>query len=189
MIWGGDIETLPRESKQVFHLPMDVRIPPDAIFIALMTVVLVATVYLVLTRTRIGKAMRATADNPELALVSGIGVRGVTWWTWGIGAALAATAGVLLAVFQGQLLPIMGVEISDTRVFCGDSGRHRQPLRGIGGGLCHRRNVGSIHPMDEPQLQAGGSFRDDDCGAADTTQGSIHHGGLRALRREEAKWN
>ena len=108
MIWGGGIETYPRESKQVFHLPMDVRIPPDAIFIAFMAVVLVATVYLLLTRTRIGKAMRATADNPELALVSGIGVRGVTWWTWGIGAALAATAGVLLAVFQGQLLPIMG---------------------------------------------------------------------------------
>ena len=108
MIWGGDIETYPRESKQVFHLPMDVRIPPDAIFIALMAVALVVTVYLVLTRTRIGKAMRATADNPELALVSGIGTRGVTWWTWGIGAALAATAGILLAVFQGQLLPIMG---------------------------------------------------------------------------------
>ena len=108
MIWGGGIETYPRESKQVFHLPMDVRIPPDAIFIAFMAVVLVAMVYLLLTRTRIGKAMRATADNPELALVSGIGVRGVTWWTWGIGAALAATAGVLLAVFQGQLLPIMG---------------------------------------------------------------------------------
>ena len=108
MIWGGDIETYPRESKQVFHLPMDVRIPPDAIFIALMAIVLVAIVYLVLTRTRIGKAMRATADNAELALVSGIGIRSVTWWTWGIGAALAATAGVLLAVFQGQLLPIMG---------------------------------------------------------------------------------
>ena len=108
MIWGGDVETYPRESKQFFHLPMDVRIPPDAIFIAFMAVVLVVIVYLVLTRTRIGKAMRATADNPELALVSGIGTRSVTWWTWGIGAALAATAGVLLAVFQGQLLPIMG---------------------------------------------------------------------------------
>ena len=108
MIWGADIESFPRESKQVFHLPLDVRIPPDAIFIALMAVILVVAAYLILTRTRIGKAMRATADNPDLALLSGIGVRNVTWWTWGIGAALAATAGVLLAVFQGQLLPIMG---------------------------------------------------------------------------------
>ena len=108
MIWGPDTETYPRESKQVFHLPMDVRIHPDAIFIALMAIALVVMVYLILTRTRVGKAMRATADNAQLALVSGISTRGVTWWTWGIGAALAATAGVLLAVFQGQLLPIMG---------------------------------------------------------------------------------
>ena len=108
MIWGGDLEHYPRESRQVYHLPMDVRIPPDTIFIAIVAIVLVATVYFLLTRTKIGKAMRATADNPDLALVSGIGTRGVIWWTWVMGAALAATAGVLLAVFQGHLLPIMG---------------------------------------------------------------------------------
>ena len=32
LIWGGDVQRLPRETRQVFHLPMDVRIPPDAIF-------------------------------------------------------------------------------------------------------------------------------------------------------------
>ena len=52
--------------------------------------------------------MRATADNSDLALVSGIDTQRVTWWTWAIGAVLAATAGILLAVFQAQILPIMG---------------------------------------------------------------------------------
>ena len=108
IIWGGETQHLPRESRQVYHLPMDVRIPPDAIFIAIVTIILVAVVYVILTRTRIGKAMRATADNPDLALVSGIDTRRVLWWTWAMGAALAATAGVLLAVFQAQILPIMG---------------------------------------------------------------------------------
>ena len=87
---------------------MDVRIPPDDIFIAIVAIILVVGVYLVLTRTKMGKAMRATADNPELALVSGINTQRVIRWTWGMGAVLAATAGVLLAVFQAQLLPIMG---------------------------------------------------------------------------------
>ena len=87
---------------------MDVRIPPDGIFIAIVAIILVVGVYLVLTRTKMGKAMRATADNPELALVSGINTQRVIRWTWGMGAVLAATAGVLLAVFQAQLLPIMG---------------------------------------------------------------------------------
>ena len=108
LIWGGDVQRLPRETRQVFHLPMDVRIPPDAIFIAIVAVILVVALYLVLSRSKMGKAMRATADNPDLALVSGIGTQRVIWWTWGMGAALAATAGILLAVFQANMLPIMG---------------------------------------------------------------------------------
>ncbi len=108
IIWSGDTQHYPRESKSVYHLPMEVRVPPDAIFIAVITIVLVVSVYVVLNRTKMGKAMRATADNPDLALVSGIDTRRVIWWTWAMGAVLAATAGVLLAVFQAQLLPIMG---------------------------------------------------------------------------------
>ncbi len=108
ILWSGDTQQYPRESKQVFHLPMDIRIAPDNIFIAIVAVVLVVAVYLMLTRTKMGKAMRATADNAELALVSGIETKRVIRWTWIIGAGLAATAGILLAVFQAQLLPIMG---------------------------------------------------------------------------------
>ena len=108
ILWSGETQRYPRVTRQVFHLPMDVRVPPDAIFIAIVTIVLVTGVYLVLTRTKMGKAMRATADNPNLALVSGIDTQRVIWWTWALGAGLAATAGILLAVFQAQLLPIMG---------------------------------------------------------------------------------
>ncbi len=108
LIWSGETQHYPRESRQVFHLPMDVRIPPDGLFVAVLAVILVAGVYGLLTYTKMGKAMRATSDNPTLALVSGINTRQVVWWTWGIGGALAAIAGVLLAVVQAQLLPIMG---------------------------------------------------------------------------------
>ena len=108
MIWSGDVQRLPRETRKFYQWPMDVRVPPDAIFIMIVTVILVVAVYLVLTRTKMGKAMRATADNPNLALVSGIDTKRVIWSTWIMGAALAATAGILLAVFQAQLLPVMG---------------------------------------------------------------------------------
>ena len=116
VIWTGEVQHFPRESRQVFHLSLvgwagstnDVRVPPDAIFIAILAVILVAAVYVILTRTKMGKAMRATADNPELALVSGINTRSVIWWAWGMAAGLSATAGILLAVYQAQLLPIMG---------------------------------------------------------------------------------
>ena len=108
IVWSGDAQRLPRESKSVYHLPMDVRVPPDAVFVAVVAVALVTAVYLILTRTKMGKAMRATADNPQLARVSGIDTQRVIRWTWAMGASLAATAGVLLAVYQAQMLPIMG---------------------------------------------------------------------------------
>ena len=107
IVWSGDAQRLPRESKNVYRL-MDVRVPPDAIFVAVVAVALVTAVYLMLTRTKMGKAMRATADNPQLARVSGIDTQRVIRWTWATGASMAATAGVLLAVYQAQMLPIMG---------------------------------------------------------------------------------
>lgn len=108
ILWGGGTEQYPRLSRPFYQLPMGVRIPPDGLFIMAVTLALVVALYLFLTRTKMGKAMRATSDNPDLARVSGINTQHVIWWTWAIVAALAATAGVLLAVFQAQLLPIMG---------------------------------------------------------------------------------
>jgi len=111
VIWGGGTEQYPRLSKPFYQLPLEVRIPPDSIFIGALALILVVALYLFLTRTKMGKAMRATSDNLELARVSGINTEHVIWWTWAIGASLAATAGVLLAVFQAQLFPVMGWKI------------------------------------------------------------------------------
>ncbi len=108
VVWGGGAEQYPRLSKPFYQLPMDVRVPPDGLFVAAVAVTLVVALYLFLTRTKMGKAMRATSDNLDLARVSGINTERVIWWTWAIGAALAATGGVLLAVYQAQIYPIMG---------------------------------------------------------------------------------
>jgi branched-chain amino acid transport system permease protein/neutral amino acid transport system permease protein len=60
-----------------------------------------------LVKTRIGKAMRATADNPELAQIRGINTERVIAWTWAIGGGLAAAGGVMYAL-ASQLRPDMG---------------------------------------------------------------------------------
>ncbi len=72
-------------------------VPKDLWSIALSLIVLVG-VGLVLTRTRIGKAIRAVADNPDLARSSGIDVDRVILVVWGAGAALATLGGVLFAM-------------------------------------------------------------------------------------------
>ena len=68
---------------------------------------LVVLLHLFLQRTKMGKAMRATADNMELARVSGIDTERVIIWTWGIGGALVAAGGILYGI-DVQLHPYMG---------------------------------------------------------------------------------
>jgi len=67
-------------------------------------------IHLLLMNTKIGKAVRASASNPELALASGINVDRVIWITWFFGAGLAAIAGI----FRGadtQVWPMTGWDI------------------------------------------------------------------------------
>ena len=129
VIWGGDVERLPRETRQVFHLPMDVRIPPDAIFIAIVAIILVAVVYLTLNRSKMGKAMRATADNPDLALVSGIDTQRVIWATWVMGAGAGRHRRHPAGRVSGAPAAHNGLEVPHPPVRRRHPGRHRQPLR------------------------------------------------------------
>jgi len=68
--------------------------PRDLISVLLSIAVLVA-VGLVLQRTRIGKAMRAVADNRDLAESSGIDTERVVLFVWVFGGGLAALGGIL----------------------------------------------------------------------------------------------
>jgi branched-subunit amino acid ABC-type transport system permease component len=63
-----------------------------------LSVVAMAAVQLLLTRTRLGKAMRATAANPGLAQASGIATDQVTDLAWLISGALCGLAGVVLVL-------------------------------------------------------------------------------------------
>ena len=62
------------------------------------TIAAVLALHYFLTRSRTGKAMRAMADNPDLAQVSGINTQQVVVFTWLIAGALAALAGTMLAL-------------------------------------------------------------------------------------------
>lgn len=108
LIWGADFRFyyLARENP-AFHLPLGVRVQADQFFILGLALVLVFFIYLLLEKTKMGKAMRATADNPDLARVSGIDTERVIAWTWIIGGALAGAGGVMLGLYA-QLRPEMG---------------------------------------------------------------------------------
>jgi branched-subunit amino acid ABC-type transport system permease component len=78
--------------------------------IIITSALLVSFVHLFLTRTRLGKAMRATSDNADLASACGIDVERILIWVWFIGAGLAGVGGVLRGA-DTRLVPHVGWEV------------------------------------------------------------------------------
>ena len=85
---------------QLYELPVapalrfgDLRIPQNRLIVIGLSIAAIITLHLILQNTKIGKAMRAVADNIDLARVSGINVERVVLWTWVITGTLTALAG------------------------------------------------------------------------------------------------
>ena len=74
------------------------------ILVPLLTAVLVVALTLFVNRTRLGKAMRASAQDPEVAQMMGVSVNRVIATTFFLGSVLAAAGGVLYGLSFGTLL-------------------------------------------------------------------------------------
>ncbi|MEM4032136.1 MAG: branched-chain amino acid ABC transporter permease [Zestosphaera sp.] len=68
----------------------------------------VVLLYLLLEKTKIGRAMRAVADNPSLAEISGIPKSFVVNLTWFICGGIAGIGGVIWTSFSGAITPEAG---------------------------------------------------------------------------------
>lgn len=72
-------------------------------------IVLLVALQFIVYRTRIGKAMRAVSFDMEAARLMGVDVDRVISFTFAIGSALAAAAGILYTLLYPRLHPFMGV--------------------------------------------------------------------------------
>jgi len=91
-------------------LGFGIRATPDQLLSLGLAAVLVVAVHLMLTRTAIGRAMRAVSENVQLAGVVGIEVRKVIRIVWLLGAALACVAGISAGLLV-QIRPQMGLDL------------------------------------------------------------------------------
>jgi branched-chain amino acid transport system permease protein len=73
------------------------------------TLALLLALRFIVLKTKIGMAMRALAFNPEAAALVGINTDVVISFTFGLGSALAAAAGILFAVNYPAIDPLMGI--------------------------------------------------------------------------------
>ena len=81
--------------------------PTQIILLVLSVIAMLALVFLV-ERTKIGRAMRATAENPRIAGLMGVDANRVIVMTFAVGATLAAVAGVMWGAIYASAQFAMG---------------------------------------------------------------------------------
>jgi neutral amino acid transport system permease protein len=106
LIWGG--------ASQSYDLPvtsaltiLGLRIPQNQLTVVGLAIIAIVALHCLLQYTKVGKAMRAVADDIDLARVSGINVERVVVWTWIIAGTLTAIGGCMYGLTIG-LRPNMG---------------------------------------------------------------------------------
>ena len=109
-IFGGDTRQLPEYAGQPGLSLGLVSITPKSIITSSIGLAMLVVATLWLSRSHMGKASRAVADNPALASSSGIEVERVIRAVWILGATLAAFAGIMVTVNQGVSF-VMGQDL------------------------------------------------------------------------------
>jgi len=106
LIWGGENQTYGLPVAEALTIA-GLRIPYNNLLVLVLAVGAIAALHYLLQNTRIGKAMRAVADDIDLARVTGINVERVIFWTWVIAGGLTALSGGMLGLVQA-VRPNMG---------------------------------------------------------------------------------
>ncbi|MBW2969887.1 branched-chain amino acid ABC transporter permease [Candidatus Woesearchaeota archaeon] len=107
-VWGADVKTIPIINP-VFDF-LGARITFIQIVIIVVAVVLLLALWFLMKCTRLGKAMRAVADNKDVAMTVGINPERIYTYTFMIGSFLAGVAGILIGIEQ-NLYSQMGVSL------------------------------------------------------------------------------
>ena len=109
IVWGRNYHTFPQLISTTPLQPIDgVFISPVQISIILVSALLMFALVTLVNRTRLGRAMRATAENHRVASLMGVDVNRIIALTFVLGAALAAVAGVMFASNYGIAHYAMG---------------------------------------------------------------------------------
>jgi branched-chain amino acid transport system permease protein len=96
IIWGRNYHTFPELIPTTTFDVGGATITLTKLLVIVLSAVLMVALMLLVNRTKLGRAMRATAENPRVAGLMGVNPNLVIAQTFAIGAALAAVAGVMI---------------------------------------------------------------------------------------------
>jgi branched-chain amino acid transport system permease protein len=108
LIWGRQYVSFPEILPTTRYEFLGAHISLLQISIVVLAFSIMAGLWLLVERTRLGRAMRATAQSKEVAELMGVNVDRVISATFIIGAAIAAIAGVMVSAYYGLAHYYMG---------------------------------------------------------------------------------
>lgn len=106
-----DFPTLIPDQKIINRTSPDVTVTLQQVTIIGLAVALLLALRYFVAKTRIGRAMRAVSQDRTAASLMGINTDVIISFTFALGSALAAGGGVLNAVYQGSVDPLMGLMV------------------------------------------------------------------------------
>jgi branched-chain amino acid transport system permease protein len=80
------------------------------VIIVVLTMVILAALWFIVQKTKLGMAMRAVSFNEQAAALMGVNVNRIVSFTFGLGSALAAIAGICYAMRSPTIDPLMGIQ-------------------------------------------------------------------------------
>jgi branched-chain amino acid transport system permease protein len=117
MIWSRNPLAFPQVVKVESYSIGGAIITSVQIAIIAISLAMMAGLAALVYRTKLGTAMRATAQNPQVAALMGIDANRIVSLTFVVGAALAAVAGVMVASYYGIAHYTMGSQLG-LKAFC-----------------------------------------------------------------------
>ncbi|MEE8109721.1 MAG: branched-chain amino acid ABC transporter permease [bacterium] len=111
-LFGGEQVGFPEIIEPALYRLGPVTISSVQIFILVVALFLMAVLWLFIERTKLGRAMRATAESHETAALLGVNVNGVILFTFILASGLAGVAGVLDGVKNSAISPFMGLQVA-----------------------------------------------------------------------------
>jgi branched-chain amino acid transport system permease protein len=106
---GSDTKSLPTDLSTVDLIPVfNAQVSGSQLMIFAVSIALMVLLQFILYRSRVGKAIRATAQNKDAASLMGININRVISATFALGSALGGAAGVLVGMYYNAFYPMMG---------------------------------------------------------------------------------
>ncbi len=108
LVAGPEVRTFPAALPFPSAVVCGVTISSTLMAVYCLTVIILIALWLLMTKTELGLAMRAVAQDMETAASLGVNTQRTVALTFVIGSAIAAIAGILMGIYYNQVYPMMG---------------------------------------------------------------------------------